>query len=919
MIGTPLPGDRRIVDGTLTRTPIATGWEAAFRIVDPTIPARSGAGTGTATAGPGGPLDEFAGAVAVPSGLDWLPATVPGTLGSVLQVAGRVVDPDGSLDLDEADWWFRTSFDADPVRPDEEVILHVGGLATLATIRLNGAAIGAVHSMYEELRLDVGRHLRARNEIVISGSALAAELRRPRTPRARWRSTLAKHGGLRWFRTTLLGRAPGFAPGPAPVGPWRPIVLERRRLVAIDEVRLRGSVDLSGAGRVSAALRIRTLGSASVERAILRLAGPDGDFEAEFALPRGEGGGSYAAELTIPAVTRWWPHTHGEPARHRVSVMIETATARIERPLGSLGFRHLASGPAGGDPAEDGLDLTVNGRRIFARGAVWTPADPATLTTDVADLRTTLERVRDAGMNLLRIPGIGVYESNDFHDLCDELGILVWQDLAFANLDYPFADAGFHATCLAEVDALAARIGWRPSVVVICGNSEVEQQAAMLGLPAAAGRAPFFEVELPERLRLAGCDAIVIPSTPTGGVRPFQTDAGIAHYYGVGGYRRPLSDARLADVRFAAECLAFSNVPDDEALEPLSSAGPMSGLIPAGPAWKAAIPRDNGSSWDFEDVRDHYLALLYGVDPATLRATDPARYLELSRLVTGELMAEVFGEWRRTDSRSTGGLVLWLRDQRPGAGWGVLDHRGEPKVAWHHLRRALAPVAVWMTDEGLNGIRVHIANDRPTSLEARLRVAVYQDDQFLVDEAESALRVGPGLTVERDVEGLLGRFVDVGWSHRFGPATRSLVVASLERGDRETDGFRAAAETPEFQDGDAAIGQVPGPSPELLSQAFRLPLGRPADARRASLVGLGGHLRTDPDGGAVAIVRSTRYAHGVRLRVPGFRPVDDAFGLEPGHPRRIRLESTGSGALRGGGITAANVIGRVELAIEAGS
>jgi beta-mannosidase len=573
-------------------------------------------------------------------------------------------------------------------------------------------------------------------------------------------------------------------------------------------------------------------------------------------------------------------------------MIVETSTTRLEQHLGSVGFRTIEAGPAGHEVAVGGLDLRVNGRPVFLRGAVWTPADPDVLTADTATLRSVLERVRDAGMNMLRIPGIGVYESGAFHDLCDELGILVWQDLAFANLDYPFADPDFHETCVREVDDLAIRIGWRPSLAVVCGGSEVEQQVAMLGLPAELGKAPFFTTEVPARLAVAGCDAIVVPSTPTGGLRPFQTDAGIAHYYGVGGYRRPLTDVRLAGVRFAAECLAFSNIPD-------TSGSPASD-VPGDPAWNAAVPRDHGSSWDFEDVRDHYLAELYGVDPDVLRRDDPARYLELGRLVTGELMAEVFGEWRRASSSSGGGLVLWLRDQRPGAGWGVLDHRGIPKVAWHHLRRALAPVAVWMTDEGLNGLRVQIANDRPTAFEARLRVAVYQDDEILVDEADEVLRVDAATTIERDVETMLGRFVDINWSYRFGPAVRSLVVASLE------------------------VDSNGGPD-ALPSQAFRFPLGRPAVARPAAEIGLSGRVVLEANGRATATVGSTRYAHGVRLAVPGFIGADDAFGLEPGHPRQIRLEPDSAGANIGRPLdgssrapvaTAANMLGPVALSVE---
>jgi beta-mannosidase len=862
-----------------TRVPIATGWQAAMRA--PADPA---------------PGPRSRSSLEPPADAEWLPATVPGTAASVLRAAGRAIDPDSGPDLDDTDCWFRTTFEADPAAPGEEVLLRIGGIATLGAVILNGELVGSVESMYEELTIDVGRRLLGHNELIIACAALGPELGRLRSPRARWRSRLVKDGALRSFRTTVLGRAPGFAPGPAPVGPWRPIELERRLGVAVDEVRLQARLDEQGDGALSVSARVRSLDGAAIRSAIVRLDGPNGRFETTLELPADGGDVRATGRLTIPEVRPWWPHTHGVPARHAVSIVVETATARIEEAVGSVGFRTVAAGPAGHVVAVDGLDLRVNGRPIFARGAVWTPADPDILSADEPTLRTTLERVRDAGMNMLRIPGIGVYESGTFHDLCDELGILVWQDLAFANLDYPFADPAFHATCIAEVDALIARIGWRPSLVVICGGSEIEQQVAMLGLPTDLGSVPFFSADVPARLELAGCDAITVPSTPTGGVRPFQTDVGIAHYYGVGGYRRPLTDIRMADVRFAAECLAFSNVPDDAALaalEPVSGGGVEVG----GPRWKAGVPRDHGSSWDFEDVRDHYLAALYGVDPALLPSVDPVRYLELGRLVTGEVMAEVFGEWRRAASRSNGGLVLWLRDQRPGAGWGVLDHRGMPKVAWHHLRRVLAPVAVWMTDEGLNGIRIHVANDRPTALEARLRVAVYQDDEILVDEASETVHLEAATTIDRDAEAMLGRFVDIGWSYRFGPATRSLVVASLESHEP------TAAEDAE---------------PEaVFSQAFRFPLGRPSGAAPAARIGLAGRVRIAPDGRAVATVRSTRYAHGVRLTVPGYVASDDAFGLEPGRPREIGLEPNATGGAVGGPVmTAANVLGRVALPVE---
>ena len=166
-------------------------------------------------------------------------------------------------------------------------------------------------------------------------------------------------------------------------------------------------------------------------------------------------------------------------------------------------------------------------------------------------------------MNMLRVVGTGAYESAAFHDLCDELGILVWQDLMFANVDYPLADPEFAAEVEGEARQVLTGLVGRPSLAVICGNSEVEQQAAMLGLEPELGRAPFWDEDLPELAAELGADCPYVASTPCGGVLPFHPGEGIAHYFGVTGYFRPPQDARRADLRFAAECLAFANVPDE--------------------------------------------------------------------------------------------------------------------------------------------------------------------------------------------------------------------------------------------------------------------------------------------------------------------------------------------------------------------
>jgi beta-mannosidase len=297
------------------------------------------------------------------------------------------------------------------------------------------------------------------------------------------------------------------------------------------------------------------------------------------------------------------------------------------------------------------------------------------------------------------------------------------------------------------------------------------------------------------------------------------------------------------------------------------------------------VPRDVGTGWDFDDVRDHYLELLFGVDPVALRSYDHHRYLELSRAVSGEVMAEVFGEWRRSGSPCGGGILLWLRDLQAGAGWGVLDHTGAPKVAYHHLRRVLAPVAAWTTDEGLGGILAHVANDRPEPLRARLRVALYRDLEQQVDEAHEEIELGPHSALSRNVETILGHFADASWTYRFGPPAQDVVAVTLED---------------------------PGGKP--LSQAFRFPAGRPLAPEPADRLGLEAAAEPLPDGSARLTVRARRLVNGLRIHAPGWTASDDAFCVEPGGEREVTLRPGQPGAvLDGAAVTALNLSGRLRV------
>jgi beta-mannosidase len=588
--------------------------------------------------------------------------------------------------------------------------------------------------------------------------------------------------------------------------------------------------------------------------------------------PRRDGAIDLSATVRIPRVERWWPHTHGSQPLYSVALSFHVGSSVVQVNLGRTGFRTLdvQHGPDG-----KGFGLVINNAPVFCRGVCWTPLDVARLGGTADQYRTALEQLRDAGMNMVRVSGTMVYETDDFHDLCDELGILLWQDFMFANMDYPAADdpadqdhGQFARDVSVEVQQRIEALQGRPSVAVYCGNTEVEQQAAMMGVPRRQWTNPLFTEVLPAYVRSLAPGVAWIPSTPTGGAYPFQTDEGVSHYYGVGAYQRDLHDARRARVRFASECLAFANFPEDPGLDCLD-----------GDRWhqylsSLRVPRDAGAEWDFAQVRDHYVSRLFGVNTSGLRDDDPQRYRALGRVAVGEAMQQTFSEWRRPGSSCWGGLVWFARDLSPGAGWGIVDSSGRAKSAYWFLKRALAPVALLALDEGLNGLELHATNDTSNQLEAELRVTLYREGCPLEAPGIARLTIAARSACSVSAERLFDRFRNITNAYRFSTGGYDVVASLL----------------------DPANG-------DMLATAHYFPGGLPSS--RDSLLELEAHA--DPiEGGYALVLEANRFAYAVAVEAEGFVPDDNYVHLEPRQPRRLVLRAEDRGRWRSGSVCALN-------------
>lgn len=797
-----------------------------------------------------------AGACATPADCPdggWLVAQVPGTVASAWRAAGRL-DPAHPPRFAYDDHWYRLTLSGHGHRR-----LRLHGLASITEVWLDATLVLRSDSMFEAHDIDVELDGTATLALCFRSLTPALEARRTR---ARWRPRLVSPPTLRNVRTTLLGHMPGWCPPLQAAGPWRPVELLGGTPHAFDTVDLASRLEGSD-GIVSLTLSFIDE-QIPAPAAHLTCGGVD-------AALTWRDTRTLTGSLRIPDVERWWPHTHGVARLHDVSLRLGDAPAPIE--LGRIGFRtvevdHGADG--------EGFGLVINGVPVFCRGACWTSADLVTLTGSPAQLEHAFALARDAGMNMLRVGGTMVYESDAFYALADRFGILIWQDFAFANFDYP-TDDSFTGQTTREASQFLARTRRHASLAVLCGGSEVEQQAAMFGLPPAMRAQPLFTERLPALVAALRPDVPYVVNSPSGGTWPFSTRRGVTHYYGVGAYMRPLDDARRAQVRFAAECLAFANVPDDATLNDATGT-----IHQHDPRWKAAVPRDPGAGWDFDDVRDHYLHTLYGVEPARLRYEDPQRYLDLSRAVLAEVMTDVFSEWRRHGASCRGALVWQFQDLRAGAGWGLVDATGRPKSVWHALARTLQPVQLLITDEGLDGLDLHLINETDTAIAAQLEIVSLRDGVQKVASASVAVTLPARGTQCLRASDCLGQFFDFTYAYRFGPRSHDVTIATL----RDVSDAR------------------------VLSEAFHLP-DRGVQNRCEVPV----DVALEPVGqGWQLVVMAHRFARAVHVVDPHFRAAHDVFHLAPNRPQTIpliRLDASDTTSRPQGELRAINALGPV--------
>lgn len=616
----------------------------------------------------GGPVPEAIAAAPVP-------ATVPGTVHTDLLDAGLIPDP--YLGANEADlvwfhrsaWVYDTVVSATPAGDGERVDLVFDGLDTVATVWFGGTELGRTRNMHRGYRFDV-RHLLHDGDIPLRvrfDPALEYAEQVERELGSRPRPYPHPFNAVRKMACSF-----GWDWGPdlQTAGIWKGVRLERwhtARLAAVRPLatrdRLTVHIDLERAADVPLTVEVVT-----------------GEHSAVIELPAGTDQG--AVELAVPDAPLWWPAGHGEQPLSDVRVILRDGTETLDEHHTRVGFRDVSLDESA-DETGSRFTLSVNGKEIFVLGLNWIPEDHLLTRITRGRLEAAVDRAVAANANLLRVWGGGIWETGDFYDVCDERGILVWQDFPLACAAYS-EEEPIRSEILAEARENVTRLAPHPSLILWNGGNEniwgYEDWGWKEQLDGATWGARYYYHDFPELLAELDPTRPYHPGSPSSplfaGVHPNDDRHGTRHEWDAWN-REDYTHHDNFVPRFCSEfgwqappawtTLTGTLAPEDLDKESAAfllhqKAEDGNGKLDRGLARHMRVPTDFGD-WHWATQLNQARATAYAI--AHLRSHAP---------------------------RTMGSVIWQLNDCWPVTSWAMVDGAGRRKPAWYALRRAYAPV-----------------------------------------------------------------------------------------------------------------------------------------------------------------------------------------------------------------------------------
>ena len=657
---------------------------------------------------------------------DWHPATVPGCVHTDL-LHNKLIDDPFYRDnekkqqwIEKKDWEYTATFEVPAkILERERVELVFEGLDTYAKVYLNEQLLLNADNMFRTWRVDSKQLLKAGantlrivfrspvNEILPLMAKLNYQLPAPNDQGEKTSPFTRKapyHYGWDW--------GPRFVTS----GIWRPVSLQAWDHARVNDLNIVVKTISPEVAVLTATVEIDATTGGAATILLENLTNKLVAGQKQIQLEKGTNQVSFDFTVTRPAL--WWPNGLGaQPLysfRARSLVNGRVTDERVARTgLRTMELRQQR------DEAGQTFMFVVNGVPVFAKGGNWIPADsfPSRITRE--KYRYFIKSVRDSNMNMLRVWGGGIYEADDFYELCDEMGIMVWQDFMFACSMYP-ADQQFLDSVRAEAIDNVKRLRNHPSVVLWAGNNEVEAAWMNWGwrqnLPASLwdDYKKIFHGVLQEVCATFDPSRPYWPSSPRGGLDddPDSMRSGDVHFWRVWHFAEPFTDYEKLTPRFMSE-YGFQSFPNIETVKSYTIASDRDIESPVMLAHQRH-PRGN------QLVREYMLR-------DYPQPKDFESFLYVSQVLQAEGIRIGAEHLRRIMPHNMGSLYWQINDCWPVASWSSIDYFGRWKALQYYARRFYNDLLVSPTAQK-GYFKLYVVSDRTRAVPAQIRVTLMNFD-----------------------------------------------------------------------------------------------------------------------------------------------------------------------------------------------
>jgi beta-mannosidase len=660
---------------------------------------------------------------------------LPGSTYLDLMGAGKLEDPFWGLNEEGAkaaahhDYQYEREFTVPgELLREAHIDLVASGLDTLCTLELNGAVLGKTDNINRTWRFDLKPLLKAGENRI--GIAMANPFPYVEE-RQRKRKLIVAYGHL---RKTPSHFGWDWGPSLPPAGLTGEIKLEaygiRFESMAVLQRHEGGTVRLD----ISAELWGEAGGPVSARCLVTGPGGETREFPAECLA--GEAGGRVSVRALIGEPRLWWCNGLGEQPLYRVELLLEGEGGLLDRCVKTIGLRTIRLDTSA-DRWGNQFRFEVNGVPIFAKGANWIPPDSFITRTTRETLEFYIKGAREANMNMLRVWGGGMYGSDDFYDLCDQYGILVWQDFVFACNGYPLYDPDFLENVHREVRDNVLRLRHRASLALWCGNNENEILRIIWrkGSEIYQSNMGFYFEKLPEWVARYDGTRPYWPGSPSSGSLEYKTmdrNRGDTHLWQIWHGMMPIEAFRKYPTRFCSE-FGMESMPSMRAIRSFTNA--------AEPDLFDPVMRSHQKSAGGNEKMLFYLLAKY---PRPRRFED---FIYLSQLVQSDTIRFATEHWRRGMGRHNGALYWQYNDCWPVASWASVDYTRQYKALQYHARHFNKMLCV-SNDYYRDRVELHVINEYPRPFTGRLNWKLLTFTGELVS-AGSAEAEAPGTQAKK--------------------------------------------------------------------------------------------------------------------------------------------------------------------------